>query len=315
MTVKRLRALDALKTYRYLRIGIVGAVVLLGGSILLESSRARNAVTGADWCLQDSISAYYFTPVRAVFVVTMFVVSFSLIAYKGHGVWEDFLLNVAGMFAPLVAVVPTTAVGDCWSIEPSPSPVNSDGSLASWVVTNIDNNMDGLFVVGFLAVAAGIVIWLVTKRDPKRRHEIQTGTGWLLLGIAVGLLGALLLKVLGREFFLANAHGKSAILFFVFLWFAILANLIQYWAELGRRYRVSYIVVLAVMVLGIPVSFGFGDHLLFALEAWEITAFAAYWLIQTVENWDEKIEAPVDDDVHVQLLPPRTNAPVDAGSA
>lgn len=74
---------------------MIGAVVLLATSIVIESFHAENAVTGAQWCLQNSISAYYYTPARAIFVGCMFLVGFSLIAYKGHDWSEDFLLNVA----------------------------------------------------------------------------------------------------------------------------------------------------------------------------------------------------------------------------
>lgn len=310
--MQRLRALDALKTYRYLRIGMIGAVILLGVSILLESSRARNAVTGAEWCLQDSISAYYYTPVRAIFVASMFIVGFALIAYKGHNVWEDFLLNIAGTFAPIVAIVPTTTVGDCWSIEPSPLPVTEEGSLADWVVTNIDNNIDALLIVGSLAVLVAFVIWLVTKQDPKRLVEIQPGTGWLLSATALGLLAAWLLKFYGRDFFLANSHGKSAILFFIFLWFAIITSIVQHWSAPGRPYGAWYILIAAAMVVGIPVSFLFGDHQIFVLEAWEIIAFATYWIVQTVENWDEKVITPEHDDVHVELT--RPSAPASVGT-
>jgi hypothetical protein len=38
--------------------------------------------------LQDSVSAYYYTPPRVIFVGAMFAVGLSLIVYKG-GKWED----------------------------------------------------------------------------------------------------------------------------------------------------------------------------------------------------------------------------------
>ena len=53
-----LRLHDVIKTYRYLRIGMIGAVVLLAASIGIERSKVD--------CWQTSISAYYYTPARAV---------------------------------------------------------------------------------------------------------------------------------------------------------------------------------------------------------------------------------------------------------
>jgi hypothetical protein len=302
MAIERVRPLDALKTYRYLRIGMIGAVVLLATSILLESSRAQNVVTTARWCLQDSISAYYYTPVRAILVTSMFIVGFALIAYKGHDTWEDFLLNIAGMFAPIVAVAPTTAVGDCWSVEPDPLPVKPDGSLANWVVTNINNNIDALLIVGFVTLLLTVVIWQVNLRDPVRRIEIQPGTRWLLLGTGVALLIAWLLKFFWRDVFLANAHGKSAILLFVFLWLAIMANVLAHREAPGRPWMKTYLGVAVFMVVGIPVSLPFGKHQIFVLEAWEITAFAVYWILQTIENWDEKVVVRGDTDDDVQRV-------------
>jgi hypothetical protein len=103
-TGQPLRSQDAIKTYRYLRIGMIGAVVLLAASIAIERSKVD--------CWQTWISAYYYTPVRAIFVGSMIAVGLSLIVYKGRA-WEDACLNFAGMLAPVVAVVPTTDVGRC----------------------------------------------------------------------------------------------------------------------------------------------------------------------------------------------------------
>src|SRR6266705_2138388 len=120
---KALEEQDVIKTYRYLRIGMIGAVVLLAVSIAIERSKVS--------CWQTSISAYYYTPVRAIFVGTMIAVGLVLIVYKGRRPGEDVCLNFAGMLAPVVAVAPTTDVGKCWSIAPSPLPIRADGSLAT----------------------------------------------------------------------------------------------------------------------------------------------------------------------------------------
>jgi hypothetical protein len=104
------------KTYRYVRIGMVGATVLLGTPVLIE----HNTVEPACW--QTSISAYYYSPVRAVFVGALMAIGLSLIVIKGSTWPEDVCLNVAGMLAPVVALVPTADHGTCWSVEPIPLP-------------------------------------------------------------------------------------------------------------------------------------------------------------------------------------------------
>src|SRR5262249_27096748 len=52
------------KTYLYLRVGLVALAVFLGTSLVIEL-----AFGDTEW--QGSISAYYYTPVRSVFVGTL----------------------------------------------------------------------------------------------------------------------------------------------------------------------------------------------------------------------------------------------------
>src|SRR5438128_565726 len=214
MAAAGLRPLDALKTYRYLRVGMVGAVVLLAASIWIEATKAN--------CLQTSISAYYYTPVRAIFVGSMFVVAYSLIIYKGQGSLEDAFLNVAGMLAVVVAVAPTMSVGSCYSIAPNPLP-KEGGSLANWVVTNVDNNFHALIIAGVVGLGVSVLIWLKNRSTPEGRAEIEPGTGWLLLSTGVVLLAASWLIEHWGDFY-TRAHGFAAVLMFAFLAAAILPH-------------------------------------------------------------------------------------------
>ncbi|MDP8955506.1 MAG: hypothetical protein M3N24_00895 [Actinomycetota bacterium] len=275
---------DALKTYRYLRIGIVCAVVLLAASIGIEAVKAG--------CLQTSISAYYYTPVRAIFVGSLFAIGLALIVFKGRGSRDDFLLNLAGMLAPVVAVAPTTDVGRCYSFPPNPLPLEGD-SLAQWVVTNIDNNFRALLIVGGVGLGVAIITWFVTRNDPQRAAENQRGTVAAMAGTAVVLLLAWWLLERWDDFY-TLAHGYAAALMFAFLAAAILSNA---WEERNTRRRVltrTYVAIGLLMIAGVvfPALRLFDEHVVFALEAYEITWFAVYWLIQTVENWDEEVAAP-----------------------
>ena len=155
-----LKSRDVLKTYRYLRIGMIGAVVLLAASIVIEHMKAG--------CWQTSVSAYYYTPVRSIFVGSMIAVGLALIVYKGRSALEDAFLNVAGMLAPVVAVAPTMDFGRCWSVKPNPLPINHDGSVAVWVVRSIDNNVHALLIAGGI----GVVVAFIIAIDPKRNGSI-----------------------------------------------------------------------------------------------------------------------------------------------
>ncbi len=139
------------KTYRYLRIGIIAAVFLLAASVVLERTKVAPA------CWQTSISAYYYTPARAVFVGALMAIGMSLVVIKGSTPWEDVFLNVAGMLAPVVALVPIGNPGECWSIEPEPLPTVKNSTtgkleLAPWVERNIENNIEALLWAGVAAL-------------------------------------------------------------------------------------------------------------------------------------------------------------------
>lgn len=282
-----LRSQDAIKTYRYLRIGMIGAAVLLAVSIGVERSKVD--------CWQTSVSAYYYTPVQAIFVGALFVVGFSLIVYKGRTRWEDVCLNVAGMLAPVVAVAPTTDVGDCWSVQPNPLPV-VDGELAGWVVTNIDNNVSALLITGAVGLVAGAVVAMAVSRSPTAPFtRVERGTAVSLGVTALALLvGWWLLQY--WDHFYTRAHGIAAVLMFVFLIGAVGGVAYHHRDEPAQAWFPAYATVAGLMAIGgvlIWTTRVFGDHTVFALEAYEIALFAVYWVIQTIENWSERVvDAP-----------------------
>jgi hypothetical protein len=279
-----LRSQDAIKTYRYLRIGMIGAVVLLAASIAIERSKVD--------CWQTSISAYYYTPVRAIFVGAMIAVGLALIVHKGRSPGEDVCLNFAGMFAPVVAVAPTTDVGRCWSVPPSPLPVRDDGSLADWVVTNIDNNIYALLIAGGIGLSVAAITAMVVNRSV--RAPIQQGERGTRVSLAV--TGVVLLfgwwLIQNWDDFNTRAHGYAAVLMFVFLIGAIIAKVVEHWSDRDKGWFRVYAAVAVLMVVGgilIPTTRIFDEHTVFALEAYEIVFFAFYWIVQTVENWNEKV--------------------------
>ena len=289
---------DVFRTYLYLRIGIVLAVTLLFVSIGIEARKAG--------CFQDSISAYYYTPVQAIFVGTLFAVGLALVAYVGEDLWEDFFLNLAGTSAPIVAVAPTLGAGQCWSVAPKAQALIEDGSLAAWVSANIDNNVLALLIVGFLSflVAAAMTIRSPENRErfaelrqPERMKQIRQGSGLEAeerpLVMTLEMLGAsLIVLILALVLFLSwdgiytLAHGYAAVFFFACLTVAILFQA-RFKRRTGkvewaRRYRTIAILMVAVGV-GFAV-FDAGDHEIALLETFEIVLFALYWILQTFEK-------------------------------
>jgi hypothetical protein len=280
-----LRPSDVIKTYRYLRIGLVAAVILLFTAILIEHG---NTATG---CWQRSISAYYYTPVRAIFVGSLMAVGLSLIVYKGRSPGEDPFLNFAGMLAPVVAIVPTTDVGVCYSVPPEPLPLTADGSPAGWVVANIDNNFDALLITGALGlIAAAFIALVVNRKDIMGAARAQLLTTLSLLGTGLVLIAAWW-AIENWGSFYTKAHSWAAITMFVLLIGAVVAVALDS-RDRGAFWFWTYAAIAAAGVIGalvIVLTRAFGQHTTFALETYEIALFAVYWVVQTVEKWNEEV--------------------------
>jgi hypothetical protein len=273
---------DALKTYRYVRLGIIGAVLLLGVAMTIEAFSVGD-------CLQTSISAYYYTPVRAIFVGTLMAIGLALIVIKGPPL-EDTSLNIAGMFAPVVAIVPTSGTGGCWSVAPKPDPLDGE-ELAPWVVANIENNFYALVVAGVVGLA--VAGWLA-YRD--RRMDREAGSLERNIRRSAFITGAILLisflLLVVWDDFKEVAHYGAAILMFVALNIAVIAEARER-KESSRRYFLLYSWLAWLMSLGGVVvwasSFLLGiKHHVLIIEAWEILMFTAFWVVQTVDNWHEE---------------------------
>jgi len=281
----------ARETYRYLRIGLMGAAVLLAASVLLE----RLLVD----CWQGSISSYYYTPARGVFIGVLVAIGLSLIVIQGKGA-EDICLNTAGMLAPVVAFVPTRNVGECWSVEPNPlplepSPVPGEPDvLAGWVVANVDNNVGALVITGLAGLAFMYVLFSV-KRGPAEAFRVTHGDSptRISLWIAAGVIAVTGLALLFWDGFADHAHNIAAVGMFAFLAVAAWLNASR---DATGRYVTLYravaggMVSSAVVILGLALALGDRwDHSILVLEGIQIALFALYWAAQTKEHWDEEV--------------------------
>lgn len=281
-----------LKTYRYLRIGMIGVVLALAVSILIE----RSAVD----CWQSSVSSYYYTPVRAILVGSVMAIGVSLIVIKGDGRWEDIFFNFAGIMAPAVAVIPTASVGTCWSVEPQTQPRNAAGEWAEWAQANIDNNTKALLIAGFAGLVTGAVLAMVSEKSIL--GPVRAGVPEMRIGLLVtfGLLVLITAGYLWWDDFSSRAHGLSAVAMFVFLGLGIASNAHQRRERPGRRwFMLAYAAIVAAMAIsGLVIGFfpGDWDHRILILETVEIALFAAFWAVQTYEHWNDTGLPPVEVD-------------------
>ncbi len=92
-----------LNTYTYLRLGMSGISITF--PLVLWWVGLFFGVN-----FQDSISSYYHTPMRDVFVGSMIAIGSFLWFYQGFTKKENFALNCAGILAIVVAVTPTSFV-------------------------------------------------------------------------------------------------------------------------------------------------------------------------------------------------------------
>ena len=104
-----------LDTYFSTRIGIAiisilfPLILLVGGHIFLAGDtelKTQGYILGLRTL--GSISAYYHSPMRNVFVGILFAIGAFLYLYKGYSTVEDFVLDGAGILAVGVALFPTS---------------------------------------------------------------------------------------------------------------------------------------------------------------------------------------------------------------
>lgn len=148
-------------------IGILGIglpfVVSLGAMILFQTG------------IQSSISSYYHTPMRDVFVGTLFAIGFFLLSYRGYERTDDIAGDLAFVFAIGMALFPTAP----------------DGAVSD--AARIVGNVHVVFAALFFSTLIYFSLFLFTKTDEKKkpterklmRNEVYQACGYTM---AISLL-------------------------------------------------------------------------------------------------------------------------------
>jgi hypothetical protein len=260
----------AIKTWRYLRLAMIVVVLGLGVAIGFERSKTH------PHCFQQSISAYYYTPVQAFFVGALVVIGACLVCLKGSSQAEDILLNLAGMFAPVVAFVPTPGSGSCMSVPD----ISHDRNA------NVANNMFALLAVGALGLV--ILIVLVVRAAMRGAEFSPLAIAGYCVAAALWIVAAFVFG-LARHFFIENAHYTAAIAMFVCI--LVVAAINGFEPTTNRKAKPVYLgiaaaMVLAAIVIGIAGLLGW-DYWVLAIEIALISLFAIFWATQTIELWHD----------------------------
>lgn len=275
-------------TYRYLRVAIVAVVLVLFVSLIMQIVADHGRLDSGEEWWQASISAYFYSPVQSIFVGALVAIGTCLIAIKGRRGAEEVLLNFAGMFAILVALVPT----------PLDASMCTDEPYCVDMAERVGNNIWTLLLVG------GLVLLLATW---PRRRDLGSRAGWdlWLTWLTWTATGVWLLA--SPESFQAYAHYGAAVLLFVCLvavaWIngsdpVLRAQALERLRGMSAAaYRVWYrgiAVVMAVVLVGGLITMALLDRYLpelfpqtlFVLETVMMLIFVLFWLLQTIQFWD-----------------------------
>lgn len=288
---------DTVITYRYVRLAMFVLVAAIG-VVVIEFSGGSRALKG-------SISAYYYAPAGSVLVAAMVAIGALLICIKGSTTGEDALLNTAGMLAPLVGLIPTPPCDldkprttDCQALEIARQDFVS---TTIWVI-------GVMAVVGFLLLLFGSTY--MEKRRPQdvpaQRAVPRKGP----LVIAVAVAGVLLLTYnVIYEPFMEHAHMLAAIGTFLCIGLAALVDgkhcIAMGYPVRGKAY-LGLGAALALAAVALP-------HLnktvwefkpVFSAEVVGITAFAVFWLFQTIDLWWDATRRDMKGRVNDGVQPP-----------
>ncbi|MFV0452463.1 MAG: hypothetical protein ACK5LS_09535 [Propioniciclava sp.] len=271
-------------TYRYLRLGIILLGLLLFTGITYQILSDGGAVL-------PSVSAYYYSPARGIFVGSLCAVGACMIIFRGRSDTEDGLLNMSGYLAFFVAFVPT----------PRQEAVGTDATAVIPVdlTAAVTNNSWSVLIVGAIGFALQVGVAALSPGRPWHRNPA------LLLSIAA-YTGLLVFFLAARPTYLAVGHYVAALGLFLGVVGVVGVNAVALARARGEagigprerwrnRYTLGFALMVVTIALVLVVLRPRSEHWVFVLEALLIAQFMAFWITQTVERW--RVPDPPQDDL------------------
>lgn len=265
-------------TYRYLRLAIILLTLMLGVSVAIQIATDGGAVL-------PSVSAYYYTPARGVFVASLVAVGTCMVIHRGRSDTEDVLLNLAGYLAFFVAFVPTA--------QEQVAEGQAEAAIPPDFVAAVTNNTWAILAVGLAAFVVELTVVPQRERNMSSRSARIAFAATILvyLGLAAFFLFA-------RQAFFDWGHGVAAIGLFLCIVCVVGINgvaLARALAERGKagrhpmlnRYTYGFAGMVVSAVLIIFVVRPWMEQWIFVLEAALIAQFLGFWITQTIERWRE----------------------------
>ncbi|GIG29412.1 hypothetical protein [Cellulomonas marina] len=282
----------AVETYRFLRLGVAGLVLLLLLALVLLRVTGAGAHGGT--VVLDSISAAYWTPVRDVLVGVLVATGTALLAIRGRRGTEDGLLNLAGLLAPVVGLAPTPLAAD----DPRCA---GRRCLPPGAAEAVGVQVAALLVVGTVLLVVTALVQRRRRGSPGRTQELR----WT--AVAALVWAALTVWfVLGRPSFLLLAHWVAAVALFGLVAGVAALNARAVRTRVSVRalrpgqYAGAYAAiavgmagtVVAAALLAGAQAVGLVDPprgTVLVVELVLLLLFAAFWVLQTAENWEEGV--------------------------
>ncbi len=239
------------RTYRYLRLTLVGAVVAIFTAV---------AVAASDVGWLPSLSDYYYSPARTTFTGALLVAAAVLLALSGRGP-ERALLDACAVLAPLIALIPTP------HIPPAALPDVTNGITTYLVITTL-----ALIVAVTLTLTGDIPVAAVAASGSVAALVILTlGLAWMLAPHAV----------------LTHGHVIATVAFFaVFGAVAILHAFPRTTAPPPRALRVIYTGIAALLGL-VLIAYLTTSNVALLAESVALALFAVFWIVQSIEKWND----------------------------
>jgi hypothetical protein len=178
-------------TYRYLRLGIILLTLMLGVSVGLQILADGGSVL-------PSVSAYYYSPARGVFVASLVTIGTLMAVHRGRSDTEDVLLNLAGYMAFFVAFVPTA--------QAEVPEGGAEATIPADFVAAVTNNTWAILAVGLAAFV--VELWVVPQRERNMDSRSARVAFGATIVVYLGLAGFFLFA---RQAFFDWGHGVAAI--------------------------------------------------------------------------------------------------------
>jgi hypothetical protein len=246
-----------------------------------------------------SISAYYYTDARTVFVGVIIGLGALLIVIQGRTPWEDALMNVAGALAPFVALLPTPVKESKTCVEEyCTAEVLKREELYAGIPTN-----EALIEFNIWAVAP---IWAILTgylahrayrawREPTDPPQAASSTFAAVAVLVFGLIALGMWLFTDRELFFKGAHLTSAAIMVALLLISIIP--FARWARpstkgafrhaplkwlrngFGVYLAVAVLLIVACVVIALSTPTDW-NHKVLVVEAAALVPFSVYWIMQ-----------------------------------